>query len=324
MTETSDVADITRQALSLWGFSNAEATLVAARENHVFRVDAPDGRTLALRLHRPGLRSPAELRSELQWMKVLADAGMNLPRPIADQTGRLCVLVGETAVDIVTWLAGTPMGKDGQLSALPDPIAAYRALGQAMADLHNLSDAWTSPADFTRPAWDSAGLLGESPLWGRFWENPRLSIDQAQLLTKARHVASAQLTTLAPSLDYGLIHADLVPENVLMLGNKVQVIDFDDSGFGFRLFDLATVLNRALREDNYASHHAALLAGYNTRHSIDLEALSLFQALRAFTYVGWIVPRLNESGAEARCKRFIALACQMAAGLLGDHAITGE
>ena len=309
---------LARRALASWGLQGAELTLVAQRENSVYRVTPAGRAALALRLHRPGLRSDAELRSELQWMEALARGGLTLPRPIPTEAGSLCTRIDGTVVDLLTWLEGAPMGKDGRLSPLPDPLAAYRALGQAMAELHDISDGWTPPSGFSRPSWNLDGLLGDKPLWGRFWNNPQLREAEAGLLQRARSAALTRLTAATPTLDFGLIHADLVPENVLFLGHRPQLIDFDDSGFGFRLFDLATVLNRALRDDDYAPRRDAMLSGYQSRRAIDLTDLPLFQALRAFTYVGWIVPRTDEPGAEARCKRFIALACRMAAEMLGE------
>ena len=39
---------------------------------------------------------------------------------------------------------------------------------------------------------------------------------------------------------------DLVRENVMVDGDKLQLIDFDDGGFGFNLYDLATTQRCAM------------------------------------------------------------------------------
>ena len=44
--------------------------------------------------------------------------------------------------------------------------------------------------------------------------------------------------------DLGLIHADMVHENILIDGSSLVIIDFDYCGFGYRLFDLATALTK--------------------------------------------------------------------------------
>lgn len=297
--------------LAAWGLAGAPCRLVAQRENQVYRVETADG-PRALRLHRPGLRRPAELQSELDWMAALAAGGLAVPAPCPTKDGALCVENGGVVADMVGWIDGRPMGKDGHLAALDDAPAAYRALGAAMARLHDLSDAWEKPPGFTRPAWDADGLVGPDPLWGRFWENPLLTSAQADLLRTARDAARDRLAARAVALDEGLIHADLVPENVILTATGPALIDFDDGGWGARAFDLATVANRALRAEAPEPLIAGLIDGYTAARPLDLADLGLFQALRAFSYVGWIVPRLREPGARARAERFIAFAEQMA------------
>ena len=303
------MSDILAQALPMWGLQGFAATLVAARENLVYRIDAPQ--PLALRLHRRGMRSAAQLLSELEWMAALAERGLSVPRPRPALDGALCHTVGGQIVDVLGWLDGVPMCLGGRLNPLVAGVPAYQSLGRAMALLHLKSDAWTPPPSFDRPVWDAQGLLGAAPLWGRFWENPQLTAAQAALLTQARHHALARLSALKGA-DYGLIHADLVQENVLIGPGGPQVIDFDDGGFGYRLFDMATVLNFILREADPVPLQAAFVQGYLATRPIDLTELPLFQTLRALSYVGWIVPRLSEDGAEGRQTRFVTMACQMA------------
>jgi Ser/Thr protein kinase RdoA (MazF antagonist) len=99
-----------------------------------------------------------------------------------------------------------------------------------------------------------------------------------------------------------------VPDNVILQGDRAVLIDLDDCGWGWRLFDLATTLNRLDREQDSARLTAAFLQAYQDVRPIDLTHLTLFRALRAWTYLGWIVPRMTEAGGEARLARFTAAA----------------
>ncbi len=307
--------------LAAWGLGQAPCRLVARRENHVYRVETPAG-PVALRLHRPGYRSRAEIESELDWMAALSAGGLAVPTPRPTMAGALCIEADGTMADVLSWIEGRPMGIDGRLASLDDAPAAYHALGSAMARLHAVSDAWDSPAGFARPAWDADGLVGDAPLWGRFWENPLLSPGQRDLLRAARDRARDRLAARNGALDVGLIHADLVPENVILTGRGPVMIDFDDGGRGARAFDLATAANRALREDHSTALIEALVEGYADKRPLERADLALFQSLRAFTYVGWIVPRLGEPGAQVRAERFIALAERMARDLLDEKGDT--
>ena len=119
-------------------------------------------------------------------------------------------------------------------------------------------------------------------------------------------------------MDYGLIHADLVRENVMLDGNDIRMLDFDDGGFGFRLFDVATALLKNRAEPNYGHLQSALIAGYRAKRELNTEKLDLFLALRAVTYVGWIVPRMEEDGSPVRNARFIDDARQLCSAYLGQ------
>lgn len=298
------------KALAAWGFEGCPCDLVAERENSVYRVSAPAG-VFALRCHRIGYRSDAELRSELNWVLALAKAGLSVPKPIGSKAGNLVEVVKGVQVDVVSWLSGDQLGETGVNLAINDPEAVFHALGEEMAKLHTASDAWQMPKGFKRCAWDRNGLLGDAPLWGRFWENPTLSAEKCTVLIDFRKMAESRVSKVEDDLDYGLIHADLVRENVLIDNSKVSLIDFDDGGFGFRLFDIATTLFKNMDEPNYEALKTALIEGYLGRRKLDVEMLDLFIAIRAVTYVGWIVPRLQETGATTRNERFIRNAMRL-------------
>ena len=114
------------------------------------------------------------------------------------------------------------------------------------------------------------------------------------------------------SFDYGLIHADLLSENMLRDGDRVFLIDFDDGGWGFRDFELATFLLRFEEAPDYADLRAALIEGYAARRAVRADELDLFVLLRALTYPGWIADRLGEPGAQERSERAIATATRSA------------
>lgn len=224
------MTDIVERALEQWGLEGANSRLVAARENAVYEVRQGETRVA---LHRQGYRSDSELRSELAWMDQAAKGGLNVAAPMPAQNGALLLEIDGTQIDVLTWLTGRTMTETLGTTDSEDHAPIFFALGSEMARLHQVSDAWTTPADFERIHWDIDGLLGDAPVWGRFWENPELTNADRDLFEAFRHEAAAKLVQIGRSLDYGLIHADLVPDNVLVEGNALRLLDFDDGGFGF-------------------------------------------------------------------------------------------
>ena len=311
---TVEVNKIAQIALTFWNRQGARLQLIAARENHVYRVTGPQG-DMALRLHRVGLRSQDELISELSWMAAMVDAGLTLPCPIAQINGSYFAQVEGVFIDALTWVEAIPMGHHGVTNPLIDARKAYHDLGIAMAKLHIACDAWQPPAYFTRPAWNAQGLLGDAPLWHRFWENPTLTDSEKDKLLAFRNQALDDLNRY--DFDYGLIHADLVPDNVL-IQNGVVMIDFDDGGFGYRLFDLATVLNRTDRLGEDPAQKQIFLAAYLSQRPLDMIHLPLFSALRAVSYIGWFIPRLDIGSELGRNRHYIDFGLKKLRAYMGN------
>ena len=293
-----------RKAAEIFGLDPASVKPVAMRENLTFSA-TKDGLKYALRLHRPGYSSPAEIHSELQWMLTLSEGRLSVPAPLASEAENLVEVIDDQVVSILAWMPGQTM-QDTLDQPNANRLGVFHTLGETLAQLHNVSDNWAIPHGFTRRNWDYDGLLGEDPVWGRFWENPHLSSSDRETLTSLRSATSEQLKTVARDLDYGLIHADAVAENVLYSHGNPTLIDFDDSGFGFRLFDLATPLNREKGADDYAEIEASMFEGYRKHRPLDTTHFKLIALLRALTYIGWIVPRIDEPGGRQRLERFIA------------------
>ncbi|TPN82587.1 hypothetical protein FJ987_16615 [Mesorhizobium sp. CU2] len=197
-------------------------------------------------------------------------------------------------------------------------LKTFHAIGRTLAELHLHSDRWTQPADFRRPSWDLDGLVGEAPLWGPFWNAPNLSAKDRDMFESIREFARLEL--IARDADCGLIHADLVRENILLHQGSVRFIDFDDCGFGYRVFDLATTLLANKEEADYPRLRDALIEGYaSVRPPPDLDLLPLFMVLRSLTYVGWAADRIAEEGMAAGMSRFLERARVMAAQHLAEN-----
>lgn len=326
------MADIAKAAARSWNTDGSPPELVKNRENAIFRIKLESGADAALRIHRLGYHDDTALRSELQWMAALGDAGLSVPRPIAAKNGVLLVTCGDTRApgerhaDVLQWLGGAPLGETGKpLGHSRDRLSGiFAQVGAAMAKLHGVSDRWRMPNGFRRHAWDQDGLLGETPFWGRFWENENLSPDQRTTISAARKRAVRDLAAYARTGDYGLIHADLVRENILVDGNRIHLIDFDDAGFGWRIFDIATALHRNRSEPDYPLIRDALISGYRSERGLrddDIAALPLFLLLRGFTYLGWIMTRMSERDAEIRLRRFIKTAVSDSEAYLDDRQL---
>jgi Ser/Thr protein kinase RdoA (MazF antagonist) len=290
---------------------------VAARENAVHEMRLPGGGRAALRLHRRGYQGEAAIAAELAWCAALADRGLPVSRPLPARDGALLQRLPDgRAASAVAWIEGAPLGRQGApLAGTPAAQAArFAALGRLLAELHRAGGAPAPAAPWPRPDWGVEGLAGAAPVWGRFWEHPAATPAEAAELRAIRAALHDRLAALAAAgADRGPIHADVMRENVLVTRDGgLALIDFDDCGTGFRLYDLGTALVQNLAEPAYPDLRDALVEGYGAG---DAATVELFALARACASVGWTMPRLAPDDPTHR--RHLARALDLARRLLG-------
>ena len=90
---------------------------------------------------------------------------------------------------------------------------------------------------------------------------------------------------------FGLVHADIRLANLLADGGHVRVIDFDDCGWSWFMYDFATTVSFIEDHPDVPRLKAAWLEGYRSAADLDPadEAeLDTFVMLRRLLLVAWI------------------------------------
>lgn len=317
---------LAKLALAEFGFDPEAVplTFVKMRENTVFRADVPGG-AIALRLHRPGYRSRQEIAAESDFIEVLAERGFPVVRLVPTVAGEYTAVVsdGETEaiVDAQMWLEGSRQLGDTEAQDGADGLDAghFATMGGIAARMHRVAEELAGQRGFDRAPWDIEGLIGEQALWGDALTVPGLDEEARQQLARTREVMRRALTEYgtAPAV-YGTIHADFTPENVLVSGDELVVIDFDDFGDGWYLFDLATPLFFFQEHPDYAGFRASLLAGYRSERPLseaEERLLDLFLVARGYTYLGWAATRPETETAAFLIAEIVPLVVRLAAEL---------
>lgn len=311
------------EALDAFAIAPTELNLVSLAENVTFRVTDRDGRLYVLRLHRPGYHTFDELNSERVWIAALSDAGIAVPRVVPTYNGDHYVPVTIAAtnerryVGLAHWTNGDLLADVLRQSKNVGDVERYYAqLGSIAASMHNQASAWRVPETFKRHAFDAGGLMGETPFWGPFWEHAALSSAQRQLLLRTRDRIRAALERYGrDTATFSMIHADLHTGNLLLDGDRLTVIDFDDSGFGWHQYDVAVALFGSWTSPDYPHLERAFVRGYRTRRDISDDALELvpmFLLIRGLAIIGWIHqrPELDRSQYMRSLKDQVCAECE--------------
>ena len=327
MLDPHSLLDLVRETLSSWNLEATSIDLISESENLVYKATTTAGLTFAVRLHRPGYHTLEELKSEQLWTRALNDSGINVPIGYPLPGGgyyKEIVIPHSDAVrqvGVVEWLEGRSlaviMNEESDINAL---IQHFKTLGIVAGKINKQSSKWLPPKGFTRHHLNAEGFMGDQPFWGPFWDVPELSKEQKQLFRKLRDQIYRILSDLDRSPDnYNMIHADLHADNLLVDQNTLTVIDFDDAGYGWYLYEIAVAMFDYRQHKHFGSLRDAFVDGYSSEKQIEwLELLPLFFLIRALASIGWLHHRRSEIDRSAYIQGLIVYICAQCKTVLPD------
>jgi Ser/Thr protein kinase RdoA (MazF antagonist) len=316
-----------RAALPAYGRDlDTPLRLLSLSENATYLTD--DGDAMVLRVHRPGYHSLEAIRSELNWMAALRDqAGVATPHliPACDGSDVVTAAVGDNAlhVDAVTFIPGCTAEEQ------PD-IVGFDELGRITALMHDHVQRWAAPEYFTRFRWDVEATLGPQARWGNWRYAPGLTLADEAIVESAAAEVARRLAEFGCDADrFGLIHADLRmanlmvdPGNASATPSRITVIDFDDCGWSWYLFDLAAVVS--FIEDTPEAERMinSWLRGYLEVRDIPVEQLEMVPTLvmlRRLMLTAWVASHADADAAIAFTDGYATGTARLAKRYLGER-----
>jgi Ser/Thr protein kinase RdoA (MazF antagonist) len=319
--------ELAAAAMARFGLSSsATAELCNVSENHTYRVEDPDsGRRYALRVHRPGYRTARQIESELEWLDALrADGAVDTCVPIRTPDGGRVIAVhddelGDRNVVMFDWLDGAEPDPEGD-----EVIAGFRLLGAVSARMHAHARAWKRPDHFERPAWDYQHTLGTRGHWGAWQDGLGMGAEERRLLARLDATIAGRLAAYGRSPErFGLVHADIRLANLLVDDGHVRVIDFDDSGYAWFMYDFATTVSFMEDHPRVPELRDAWLEGYRSIAPLapaDEAELDTFVMLRRLLLVAWIGSHHTFATEAAELGAgFTAGTCTLAERYLSTH-----
>ncbi len=185
-------------------------------------------------------------------MQHLARKGVSCPLPVSRRDGTLIGSLAGKPAAIITFLEGVWVRRP--------TVAHCREVGRALAELH------LAGQDFGIGRPNALSVAG----WHRLWDASRARADEVEPGLAAEVDADFQLfdRDWPTDLPAGVIHADLFPDNVFFLGERLSgLIDFYFACNDLYAYDLATCLNAWCFEKDHSfnlTKGTALLAAYQS------------------------------------------------------------
>jgi homoserine kinase type II len=170
----------------------------------------------------------ADLPFFLALMEHLANRGITCPQPVKNRAGRAEGTLAGRPAAIVTFLEGMWLRRPG--------ASHCAAVGEALASLH------LAGTDFPMRRTNALSVAGWRPLY-------EMALDRGDVLQPGlMNAIGAELEHLESAwprdLPQGVIHADLFPDNVFFLGERLSgLIDFYFACTDTLAYDVAICLN---------------------------------------------------------------------------------
>jgi homoserine kinase type II len=215
-------------------------------------------------------------------MDHLAKKGIVCPLPVHRKDGNIIGEVAGRAAALITFLEGMWMRRP--------TVAQCREVGKALAALH------VAGADFplTRP--NALQIDG----WRKLWAGARDRADEVEpgLVAEVDKDFVELDRDWPKDLPSGVIHADLFPDNVFFLGQKLSgLIDFYFACNDFYAYDLATCLNAWCFEKDSSynlTKSTALLAGYRSVRPLEAAEVEALPLLARGSALRFMLTRLYD------------------------------
>ncbi len=326
--ETSDdLAEIDRlanAALTLWPLqADARARRINVSENVTYLVESDQGKSI-LRIHRVGYHTDGAIECELAWSQAIrSDTAILTPAWRVGRDGHPIQTLGNDRLTprrmvMFDYVEGVAPREDQDLAP------AFHQLGAIAAGMHLHAIEWRRPQPFERLRWDLEAVFGVRPTWGDWRAGPHVDAAVREVLERAEATVARRLTEYGQSPDrFGLIHADMRLANLIIGPDGPVLIDFDDCGLGWFLFDFAAAISFIEDSPQIPALKEAWLDGYQTVRALsaaDIEIIDSLVMLRRMSLLAWIGSHIEAPEPQALAPDYAATSAILAEAYLSRNS----
>ena len=309
---------LANKALTLWPIpDDCNATLINVSENITYLVESAAGFKAVLRVHRENYHTKRAIECELAWIEALGESkavvtpGHYLGKNgEAIQIGRVEELNSQRYMVLFHFVEGEQPDESGDLKK------PFEELGELAAKTHIHSISWPKPKNFERLIWDFSSVFGQNPTWGNWRDGPDITENQMKILEVAQRKIKSRLEDFGMGKErFGLIHADMRLANLLIDENGTRLIDFDDCGMGWFLYDFAAAVSFFEDDPRIPDLKKSWVRGYRKVRELSQDdefEIDTFIMLRRFALLAWIGSHIEAPEAQALAPGFAQITADLA------------
>lgn len=249
-------------------------------ENSNYLLDTDQNR-FVLTLYEKRVREK-DLPFFLGLMDHLAGRGLPCPVPVQRRDGAQISQIAGRPAALITFLEG--------ISVDHPTVAQCQEAGAALGDFHRLGQDFSQTRENTMSfdEWRRLAATIGTRADGTYEGLSKLLEDELTFLTEA----------WPQDLPFGVIHADLFPDNMFFLNGKVSgVIDFYFACTDIFAYDLVIMLNAWCFDPTHTlspPHAQALMEGYRSHRNLTQAELEALPVLARGASLRFLLTRIND------------------------------
>lgn len=304
--------------------------LLTMSENATFKAIYQDGKRMILRVNRANYHTIDELKSEVEWLSALSQHNaVSTPAIISNHQGEKlsAITVQSEGEDKQLWVTAFEFCKGSEPSISDDLSPWFEKLGELTARLHQHTRSWIKPQGFVRKQWTLQTMVGTDGYWGDWRKTPDLTDLDRLTINAALEKVEQRLQQYHSTEKYGLVHADLRLANLIIDGDDLQLIDFDDCGYCWYMYDFAASISFYELDPSIPELQKAWIAGYNRITPLsqqDIDEMNTFILLRRVLLTAWLTTHSDTPTAEALAEGFARGTVELAVKYLDSFSYGEE
>jgi len=248
-TDINIFNELALAAAKLYPIADAsKIKLLCCSENTTYLIeDQANQAKYVLRIAELDYHTKSELESEIFFMDYIGqNTDIPVPQAISGNNGEKVQVLhhhqikGDCFGVMFTFLNGRAPDESQPAGLVP----YYEKLGEMAAKMHNAAIHGNLAAKVDRFHWTYDAMIGSICAVGDWRDCPDFTAAEKSFLENVCQTIKKKLDQYGTDPErYSLVHADLRLANILVDGDKMALLDFDDCGLGWFLLDYSSALS---------------------------------------------------------------------------------
>lgn len=216
-----------------------KVSFVCEETNVFLRIDTTKGLKYAMKIFQEESSTIEDNQAEAFFLDTVSKhSSLSVPSMVKDKHGEWIVTVKDQEdvskrLALYEWIDGVEIDEK-------ETLDMFESIGKLCAQLHRATEGVSYPKGINPKRWDQVFYYrGEEAVYHQDKYSPYINAEGVALLDALIPWLNRQLKNLYVGKKSQLIHGDLNPYNIMIVDDKLAVIDFEEAFDALAIHDVA-------------------------------------------------------------------------------------